>query len=74
MQISDKRFTEFKELMRNKVGEEEYSKMTEQKLLASAITLVTMMKAIYKPITKADYEKYRVLGEEKQKALFETKL
>jgi len=44
--------------MRKKVGEEKYSKMTEQELLASATALVTMMKAIYKPITRTDYEKY----------------
>ena len=58
MQISEKRFLEFKELMRKKVGEERYSKMTEQELLASATALLTMIKTIYKPITKEDYEKY----------------
>lgn len=60
MQISDKHFLKFKELMKEKVGEEKYSKMTEQELLASAISLITLMKAIYKPITKEDYEKYKV--------------
>ncbi len=59
MQISDKHFLKFKELMREKVGDEAYSKMTEQELLASAIALVTLMNAIYKPITKEDYEKYK---------------
>ena len=58
MQIPEKRFLEFKELMRKKVGEERYSKMTEQELLASATALLTMIKTIYKPITKEDYEKY----------------
>ena len=58
MQISEKRFAEFKELMRKKVGEEKYDKMTEQELLASATALVTLMKAIYKPITRESYEKY----------------
>lgn len=58
MQISEKRFVEFKELMRKKVGKKRYSKMTEQELLASATALITLMNAIYKPITKADYEKY----------------
>ncbi|KKQ82150.1 MAG: hypothetical protein UT05_C0004G0052 [Parcubacteria group bacterium GW2011_GWF2_38_76] len=59
MQISDKHFLEFKKLMRDKVGEEKYNKMTEQELLASAIALITMMKAVYKPITKEAYEKYK---------------
>jgi len=47
--------------MRKKVGEEEYNKMTEQELLNSAIALITLIKAVYKPITKEDYEKYSVL-------------
>ncbi len=58
MQIPEKRFLEFKELMRKKVGEEKYSKMTEQELLASATALITLVNAVYKPITKEDYEKY----------------
>jgi len=58
MQISEKRFLEFKELMRKHVGEERYSKMSEQYLFASATALVNLMKIIYKPMTKADYEKY----------------
>lgn len=61
MQISEKYFLQFKELMRKKVGEEEYNKMTEQELLNSAIALITLIKAVYKPITKEDYEKYSVL-------------
>lgn len=59
MQISDKHFLEFKELMREKVGEEAYSKMTEQELLASATALITLMKVVYRPMTKEDYEKYQ---------------
>ena len=58
MQISEKRFLEFKELMRKKVGEKRYGKMTEQELLASATALVNMVKIIFKPITREDYEKY----------------
>ena len=60
-QISEKYFLQFKELTRKKVGEEEYNKMTEQELLNSAIALITLIKAVYKPITKEDYEKYSVL-------------
>jgi hypothetical protein len=59
MQISDKHFLEFKRLMREKVGDEAYGKMTEQELLASATALITLMKAVYRPITKEDYEKYK---------------
>ncbi len=59
MQISDKHFLEFKELVRKKVGDEAYSKMTEQELLESAIKLITLVKTIYKPITKEDYENHK---------------
>lgn len=58
MQIPEKHFLKFKELMREKLGDEEYSKLTEQELLHSAISLVTLMKAVYQPITKEDYEKF----------------
>jgi|GEM_PF-815461 len=59
MQISDKHFLEFKELMREKVGDEAYSKMTEQELFDSAIKLITLVKIVYKPIKRDDYEKYK---------------
>lgn len=65
MQISDKHFLEFKELMREKVGDEAYSKMTEQELLESAIKLITLVRAVYKPMTKEDYEKYQVYEKDK---------
>lgn len=60
MQISDKHFLKFKELMKEKVGEEEYNKLTEQELLNSAIALVTLVKAVYQHINKEDYEKYKM--------------
>lgn len=60
MQISEKHFLEFKELVREEIGEEKYSKMTEQELLASATALITLIKAVYKPITKEDNEKCKV--------------
>ena len=50
MQISDEHFKKFKELTRQKIGEEEYNKMSEQELLDSAIKLVTLVEAVYKPI------------------------
>jgi len=61
IQISEKYFLQFKELMRKKVGEEEYSKMTEQELLNSATALITLINAVYKPITREDYKKYSFL-------------
>lgn len=67
MQISEKYFLQFKELMRKKVGEEEYNKVTEQELLNSAIALITLIKAVYKPITKEDYEKYKVLDRQTER-------
>lgn len=60
MQISDKHFLKFKELMKEKVGEEEFSKMTEQELFNSAVALVTLVKAVYQPIEKEGYEKYKL--------------
>ena len=56
--ISDIQFKKFKELMKNHVGEEKFSAMSEQYLLESAIKLITLMKAIYRHITKEEYEKY----------------
>ena len=57
MLISEKDFNNFKVLMREHLGDEEYSKLTEQHLLDSAIKLLTLMKIIYKPMTKEEYEK-----------------
>ena len=58
IQIFEKYFLKFKELTRKKVGEEEYNKMTEQELLNSATALITLLKAVYQPISKEDYKKY----------------
>ena len=41
--------------MRNHVGEERFSLMTEQELLESAIKLVNLMRIIYKPVTEEEY-------------------
>ena len=57
MQIPEKKFLEFKELMRKKVGEKKYSKMTEQELLASATALITLMDAVYKHVNKEEIKK-----------------
>jgi hypothetical protein len=59
MQIPEKHFLKFKELMREKVGEEKYSKITEQELLASTTALITLMEAVHKPISNEDYERHK---------------
>ncbi len=43
-------YKKFNELMRKKVGEEEYNKMTKQELMASAISLITLLGAVEKYI------------------------
>ena len=58
IQIFEKYFIKFKELTRKKVGEEKYSKMTEQELLNSATALITLLNAVYRHINREDYEKY----------------
>lgn len=45
-------FIKFKELTKKKVGDEEYSKMTEQELFSSATALLTLMGAVEKHINK----------------------
>lgn len=57
IEISEKYFSRFKELTREKVGEEAYSKMTEQELFASATALITLLNAVYQNINREDYEK-----------------
>lgn len=60
MFISDKHFAEFKRIYKEEFGEEKYNKLTDQQLLESATKLITLMKIVYKPISKEDYEKYRM--------------
>jgi hypothetical protein len=52
MEIPQKSFTEFKELMRRKVGDSEYSKMTEQELYESAQKLLRLVEIVEKPESK----------------------
>lgn len=66
MLIPEKHFLKFKKLMRETVGEEAYNKMTEQELLASAIALITLVKAVYKPITKEEHERFNKRNTEKK--------
>ena len=56
MHISPGRFDEFKKIMKEHVGEEKFSTMSEQYLFESAIKLVTMLKIIYKPMTQEEFE------------------
>jgi len=58
MLISEKYLNEFRELLKKKMGEEEFNKMSEQEILDSAMKLITLVKAVYQPITKKDYNKY----------------
>ena len=57
MKIPYKKFLEFKELIRKEIGEKAYSKMTELELLASATSLITLTKAVYRSTIKEDYKK-----------------
>lgn len=56
--IKNEYFIKFKELYKEEF-EEEYSKMTEEQLFNSATALITLVEAVYKPILKEDYEKYK---------------
>ena len=55
IQISEKYFLKFKELMRKKVGEEEYNKMIEQELFDSATKLITLMGAVERHINRENF-------------------
>lgn len=58
MQISEKYLNEFKELLKKKMGKDDFNKLSEQEILDNAIKLITLVKAIYQPIKKEDYDKY----------------
>ena len=60
MHISEEHFAKFKVLMKEQVGEEEYSKMTEGQLFESATKLITLMEIVYKNQNKDSYEKEEV--------------
>ena len=50
--ITTEQFDKFKVLMRKRLGKEAYGKKTEQELMDSTIKLLTLVKAVYKPMTK----------------------
>ncbi len=47
-------FEKFKKLYKEEFGEEEYNKMTEEQLFNSAIALINLVDAVYRPILKED--------------------
>lgn len=57
--IKEEYFTKFKKLYLEEFGEEEYNKMTEEQLFNSATALITLLDAVYRPILKEDYKKYK---------------
>lgn len=54
--VREEYFKKFKELTRKKLGEEQYNKMTEQELFASATALITLMGAVERHINSPTYQ------------------
>ncbi len=42
--------------MREKMGEEEFNKLSEQEILESATKLLTLVKIVYKPMTQKEFD------------------
>jgi len=55
MLISEKHLNEFKVLLKNKMGEKEFNKLSEQDILDSATKLLTLVKIVYKPMTQKEF-------------------
>lgn len=55
MNISEKHLNDFKVLLKAKMGEEEFNKLSEQDVLDSAIKLLTLVKIVYQPMTKKEF-------------------
>lgn len=53
MQISPEQLAEFKRLYREEFGED----ISDAEALDSATSLLTLIKAVYKPIPKADFDR-----------------
>lgn len=64
MQISEEQFNKFKKIYKESFGEDEFNKKTDQQLLESAIKLLTLMKVVYKPMTKEEHEKVQARRKE----------
>jgi hypothetical protein len=52
---TEKLVQSYKELYRKKFDKD----LSDEEALDQAMKLITLVKAIYKPITKEDYEKYK---------------
>lgn len=59
MTLTSEQFEKFKELTRERVGDERFNQMSEQELMDSAMALITLVEAVYKPITKQEYDSHR---------------
>lgn len=57
--IKKEYFEKFKKLYKEEFGEDEFNKMSEQQLYESAMALVTLVQAVYKPIPREDFEKFK---------------
>jgi len=55
MLISEKHLNEFKVLLKNKMGEKEFNKLSEQDILDSATKLLTLVKIVYQPMTQKEF-------------------
>lgn len=49
--LSNKKFSEFKELYKQEFGEKKFNKKTEEELLESATKLVRLVEILYRPST-----------------------
>ena len=56
MQISHEQLEEFKELLKNQIGENEFRAMSDQEILGNAHKLLQLIKLIYKPITREELD------------------
>jgi hypothetical protein len=52
--VSDKALAEYKAIYKKQFGED----LSDQEALEQATKLLTLMKAVYRPIKKSDYEDY----------------
>ena len=55
--LSKEHFEEYKRIYKEEFGEENFNSRTEAQLFEEAIKLITLMKAVYKPMTKEEYDR-----------------
>lgn len=61
--VSDNALAEYKAIYKKQFGED----LSDQEALEQATKLLTLMKAVYRPIKKSDYEDYLKRVEEAEK-------